>query len=76
MSWGCYSIRECMSCKNKYKVEESTLTINSSGYNKCPVCGEEGLLLTLSNEEKILQASEILKKNMANGEEIKVFCLS
>lgn len=42
MSWESYTLMKCKKCKYIYEVEESTLIISDSDYNKCPLCQSEG----------------------------------
>ena len=42
MSWGNYSLMKCKRCGKVYEVEESTLIISDSDYDKCPICHSEG----------------------------------
>lgn len=42
MSWENYSLMKCKKCGKVYEVEESTLFISDSDYDKCPICHSEG----------------------------------
>lgn len=46
MSWGHYSIMKCKKCGKMYEVEESTLIMANSGYDKCPICHSDGELMS------------------------------
>lgn len=42
MSWGSYTLMKCKKCGKVYEVEDSTLIMNQTDYDKCPVCHSEG----------------------------------
>ena len=48
MSWESYSLMKCKKCGKVYEVEESTLIINQTGYDKCPLCHYDGEVITLA----------------------------
>ena len=46
MSWGSYTLMKCKKCGKVYEVEDSTLIMNQTDYNKCPVCHSEGEIVS------------------------------
>lgn len=46
MSWENYSIMKCKKCGKMYEVEESTLIMVNSRYDKCPICHSDGELMS------------------------------
>lgn len=46
MSWENYSLMKCKKCGHLYEVEESSLIINETRYDKCPLCNSDGEFLS------------------------------
>lgn len=63
MSWECYNKMKCNNCGFVFNVEESTLTMNTKDYNKCPKCHSEAHIVeTNSVLEAIDKQKELFKK--------------
>lgn len=46
MSWGSYTLMKCKKCGKIYEVENSTLIMNQTDCDKCPVCHSEGEIVS------------------------------
>lgn len=63
MSWESYTFMRCKNCGKIYEVEDSTLTMNQEGYNKCPICHSGGeIISSRSMLDTMKEQSERFKK--------------
>ena len=63
MSWGSYTLMKCKKCGKVYEVEDSTLIINQTDYNKCPACHSEGEIVSSRSILDVMnEQSEKFKK--------------
>lgn len=62
MSWGSYTLMKCKKCGKAYEVEDSTLIMNQTDYNKCPVCHSEGEVSSRSILDVMNEQSEKFNK--------------
>lgn len=63
MSWESYSLMKCKKCGKVYEVEESTLIINQTGYDKCPLCHSDGEVISHRSMLDVMnEQSEKFKK--------------
>ena len=64
MSWGSYTLMKCKKCGKVYEVEDSTLIMNQTDYNKCPVCHSEGEIVSSRSILDVMnEQSEKFKKH-------------
>lgn len=64
MSWGSYTLMKCKKCGKVYEVEDSTLIMNQTDYDKCPVCRSEGEIVSSKSILDVMnEQSKQLKKH-------------
>lgn len=63
MSWESYTLMKCKKCGKVYEVEDSTLIMNQTDYDKCQVCHSEGEIVSSRSILDVMnEQSEKFKK--------------